>query len=255
MKRTIERVLVVGACVFVGSSAIGCGGDDSSTGGSGASGGAGGSAGNTSSGGSSGKAGAGGTAGTAGAAGSGGASGGRPDSGPSDSGTTDTGGPVTLPCGTKMCASIEAPGVGTLPACCPMGEMNACGLVIQSICFTTTPGTNDPSCLPLTVQTTMGPMTVPGCCTALGVCGGNLGAPVGCNDLSPFTGMSPVACAGDAGMPPPPQDSGADSTTPSDAALDHDADGQPGDAGSSDVSSDRPSSDGQMTDGRSDSAG
>jgi hypothetical protein len=60
----------------------------------------------------------------------------------------------------------------------------------------------------------MFPMPVEGCCTVTGVCGANLGSPLGCNDLSVLTGGAPIPCGPDAG-PPPPIDSGSDATPPS----------------------------------------
>jgi len=58
------------------------------------------------------------------------------------------------------------------------------------------------------------PTPIPGCCTATGTCGADLGAPLGCNDLSAATGVPAVACGPDAGPPPQP-DSGSDATPPS----------------------------------------
>jgi hypothetical protein len=122
--------------------------------------------------------------------------------------------------------------------------MNACGLSYMTICFTLSPGTSDPLCPDVTLPTnTGGTATVTGCCTATGVCGGQIGAPLGCNDLLPFTGQSGAACGGDAGQPPPPQDSGADSGPSPEAGADA-ADTGPrsdvSDSGSSDSSDARP---------------
>ena len=248
MKQSIAWLATLSACLVVGSAATGCG-DDSSTGGAGASGGtggstgsggnagkagaagSGGSAGTAGSGGSAGTAGSGGNAGKAGAAGSGGA-GGSADSG------TDAG-PMTVQCGTMTCPAVTVGGaVGTLAACCAPGEMNACGLILQGICFTTTPGTSNPTCTDVTLPTTTGMMvTVPGCCTVRGVCGGDLGTPLGCNELTPFTGQSGAPCSGDGGQPPPP-DSGVDSGTPPDAGGDASGGGDAGDAGDAGPNSD-----------------
>jgi hypothetical protein len=87
--------------------------------------------------------------------------------------------------------------------------MNACGLLVLTACMTTTPGTPDPLCPD--VVTPLG--SLPGCCSVTGVCGGEVGAPLGCNDLSAITGGSPTPCGPDA-APPPPRDSGTDTTQP-----------------------------------------
>jgi hypothetical protein len=95
----------------------------------------------------------------------------------------------------------------------------------------------------------MFPMPVPGCCTATGVCGADIGAPLGCNDLSLLTGSAPIPCGPDAG-PPPPIDSGSDATPPppdsgsgtdggaSDADGGTDASGDARDGGGADVGAD-----------------
>jgi hypothetical protein len=254
MKQSIACWITLTSCLVVGSAATGCGDDsmaDSVTGGSGGTTGTGGSAGKAGAAGSSGSAGtagsgSAGTAGSGGSAGKAGAAGSGAAGGTADSGADS--GPMTMQCGTKTCPAVDlgAP-IGTLAACCAPGEMNACGLVLQGICFTTTPGTSHPTCTDVTLPTTTGMMvTVPGCCTVRGVCGGDLGTPLGCNELTPFTGQSGAPCSGDGGQPPPP-DSGVDSGTSPDAASDaSDAgdatDGAPNSDASQDGASDvRPS--------------
>jgi hypothetical protein len=126
--------------------------------------------------------------------------------------------------------------------------MNACGLVLQGICFTTTPGTSNPTCADTSLPTTTGmTVTVPGCCTAKGVCGGDLGMPLGCNELTPFTGQSGAPCGGDGGQPPPP-DSGIDSGTSPDAGSDATGDA----SGGSDAGDGGPRSDASQGDAASD---
>jgi hypothetical protein len=139
---------------------------------------------------------------------------------------------MTVQCGTATCAAVDiGPPAGVLAACCAPGEMNACGLVLQGLCFTRTPGTTNPACPDVPLQTTTGmTIVVPGCCTVRSVCGGDLGTPLGCNELTPFTGQPGAPCGGDAGQPPPP-DGGVDSGAPRDAAGDATDGGDAGDGG------------------------
>jgi hypothetical protein len=157
-----------------------------------------------------------------------------------------------------MCSPFDDPDLGRLAACCAPGEMNACGLSLQGICFTMTPGTSNPLCPDVTLPTNTGGMlTLTGCCTATGVCGGEIGTPLGCNSLAPFTGQPGTPCGGDAGQPPPPADGGTDSGPSSEAGSDAaDAadsgprnDVVPSDTGSTDSSDVRPA------DARSDGPG
>jgi hypothetical protein len=249
MKQQIAWYLACSVSLAFGAAASGCGGDDSSTGTSGGSGGSGGSS--TS---STGTAGTGGAAGKGGSAGTGGSSGSSGSGGTAGTGgTTDSGvdaGPVTMRCGTMTCTEIDI-GLGApLPPCCPTGEMNACGVRFGTFCFTTTPGTADPRCPEVAVP--MAPMPAPGCCTVTGVCGADLGAPLGCNDLSGLTGGTPIPCGPDAG-PPPPRDSGSDSTSPPpDSGPGTDSGGSDTGGGTDSGSGDAPASDGGGSDGGAD---
>jgi hypothetical protein len=255
MKQPIAWFLV---CSISFATAVGCGGDDSSTGTTGGSGGT-----STGTGGAGGgSAGKGGTAGSGGTAGTGG--GGTAGTAGTGGGTADSGtdGGVTMKCGTKTCTEIDI-GFGTpLPPCCPPGETNACGVSLMgAICLTTTPGTSDPRCPEVTIP--MAPAPAPGCCTVLGTCGADLGDPLGCNDLSGILGGTPIACGPDAGPPPPPPDAGSDVTPPPpDTGTDTGGtDTSGGDTGGSDTGrgdsggSDTPSSDGTATDASGDRAG
>jgi hypothetical protein len=246
MKQPLAWFLVGSVSLAVGIASVGCGGDDSSTG-SGGSGGSGGTSTGTAGtgGGSAGKGGSAGTGGSSGTGGSGGTAGTAGTGGGNDSGT-DSGG-VTIICGSKICSEVDL-GLGTpSPPCCAMGEMNACGVSVQGvICLTTTPGTSDPRCPDVTI-----PMagTAPGCCTVLGVCGADVGAPLGCNDLSSIGASTPTPCGPDAGPPPIPPEAGSDVTPPP-------PDSGPGmDSGGSDTggndsgNGDAPSSDGGRSDG------
>jgi hypothetical protein len=242
MQQSTTWFVTLAAFLALAGTFSGCGSEDSTPAGGSGSGGTGGSGGGagTAGGGAAGKGGSAGMGGTAGggAAGKGGAT--------MDSGAPDTGG-TTISCGNRMCPSAEVPMIGTLEPCCPGGEMNACGLRgPNGICFTTSPGTPDPACPPITL---MG-ATVPGCCTATAVCGGEVGAPLGCNDLSIFTGTPPMPCGPDAG-PPSGRDGGPDSTTPPpDAGTD--TGGGSDSRGGSDSGGDGPGSDGAGSDASSD---
>jgi hypothetical protein len=244
MKQSMTWFLALSTTLAMGSAAIGCGGDDSTpTGGSGGSGG-------SSSGGSggSGKSGSGGTGGSTG--GSGGSSGTAGKAGaagaPADSGSDGSDGSTAIMCGTVTCNSGALMGIPLLP-CCPAGEMNACGLLFATACLTTTPGTPDPSCPD--VANPLGG-TLPGCCTVTGFCGADIGAPLGCNDLSGATGGVPTPCGSDAA--PPPRDAAADvMQPPSDTGPGSDTGG--GDTGSGDTGSgDAGSGDGSQRDAPAD---
>ena len=239
MKHSITWLLVLSTSIAVASAATGCGDDEPS--GSGGSGGSGGSssggsggsgkAGSGGSGGSSATGGSGGSGGSAGKAGSAGTAGAPADSGP------DT--PPVM-CGNRVCTDGTLMGLPLL-ACCPTGETDACGLLFGPACLTTTPGTPDPNCPD--VANPLGG-TLPGCCTATGFCGAELGAPFGCNDLSGATGGVPTPCGPDA-APPPPRDSGTIDGTPPPADT-----GSGADTGGSDTSNgDTGSSDTGTTDG------
>jgi len=261
MKQSIVWFATLSASLVVGNAVVGCG-TDSSTGGAGATGGSGGMSGSgggagAGKGGSAGSGGAAGSAGSGGSSGAGGSAGsaGSAGAGGAKDGGTDTGGGTTLQCGTAMCSPFDDPDLGTLTACCAPGETNACGLSFMGICFTTTPGTSNPLCPDVTLPTQTGGMvTLPGCCTATGVCGGELGTPLGCNPLTPFTGQPGAPCGGDAGQPPPPADSGADVGPPSDAGGDAADTGPRNDASPSDGGS-TDSSDARDADARTDGPG
>jgi hypothetical protein len=241
MKQSIAWLLALSTSIAVASTATGCGGDDSpGSGGSGGSGGSssGGSGGSGKAGtaGSSATGGSGGSGGSAGKAGSGGTAGAPADSGPDA---------TTVMCGSKICTDSNWMGLPVLP-CCAMGEAtDTCGLLLVTACMTTTPGTPDPSCL--SVVTPLG--TWPGCCSATGVCGADLGAPLGCNDFSGLTGGVPTPCGADA-APPPPRDSGTTDVTPPPSDTGPGADTGSTDTSNGDTSSgDTGSSDTGTTDG------
>jgi hypothetical protein len=235
MKQKTGVLAVLTATLFLGSMAgVGCGGDDSTGGGgSGGSGGAGGatggSAGKAGSGGGAGSGGAtGGTGGTGtgGAAGTGGMdAGGKGGSAGAEAGTD---GPTTVMCGTQTCSQISNTPAGNLPACCPMGEMNACGGILTlagNACVTTTPGTPDSSCPSITAT-----VTLAGCCRPNGMCGVNGSLlRLGCADPSAFGGMSNLPCGGDASRPP---DGASPDTGPGDTGT---GDTGPGDTGPGDT--------------------
>jgi hypothetical protein len=162
-------------------------------------------------------------------------------------------------CGTKICTDSTWMGLPVLP-CCATGEAgDACGLLLATACLTTTPGTPDPLC-PDVANPIGG--TLPGCCSAAGVCGAELGPPLGCNDFSGVTGGTPTPCGPDA-APPPPRDSGTtDVTPPSDTGPGADTgstDTSNGDTGSSDAGTTDgnrgDASDGSVTDASGDRSG
>jgi hypothetical protein len=237
MKQKTGVFAVLTATLFLGSMAgVGCGGDDSTGGaGSGGSGGAG------TTGGSAGKAGSGGSAGSGGATGGTGGTAGTGTGGTAGTGGMDAGGkggsagaeagtdgPASVTCGTQTCNQISNTPAGNLPACCPMGEMNACGGILSqagNACVTTTPGTPDSSCPSITSF-----VVLPGCCRPNGMCGVN-GSLVrlGCADPSPFGGMGNLPCGGDASRPP---DGAAPDATPGDTGT---GDMGPGDTGTGDT--------------------
>jgi hypothetical protein len=246
MKQTTGVFAVLTAALFLGSTAgVGCGGDDDTTGGggkggsggsTGATGGMGGKAGSGGSGGSGGAtggsggstAGSGGTAGSAGAAGKGGSAG-------MDAGGSDA--PTTMTCGTRTCSPVMSM-LGTWAPCCPMGEMDACGGIvnlgtIQNVCVTATFGLADSSCPSVML---LG-QTLLGCCRPNGRCGNSAaGVGLGCADPTPFGGTSGnMLCGGDAGRPPDgsPGDTGPSDTGPSDTGP---SDTGPGDTGAGDTS-------------------
>jgi hypothetical protein len=101
-----------------------------------------------------------------------------------------------MQCGTRVCSPIVGV-LGTLPACCPADEVNACGAQIPMLgttCLTATPGVADQRCPPFQV---MG-ITLPGCCRPSGTCGVSvqlLG--LGCNDSAPLGGPPTQRCGGD----------------------------------------------------------
>jgi hypothetical protein len=161
-------------------------------------------------------------------------------------------------CGNKICTDGTFMNIPLL-ACCPAGETDACGLLFATACLTTTPGTTDPNCPDVTTPAG----TLPGCCTVTGVCGGDIGAPLGCNDLSGITGGTPTPCGPDA-APPPPRDSGTTDTTqpPSDTGPGTDTGGSDtnnGDTGSGDTGGGDgnrgDASDGGVTDASGDRSG
>lgn len=233
MKQSITWLLALSASIAVANAALGCGGDDSSgSGGSGGSGGITGGSGGSGKAGSAGSAtgGSGGSSGSAGKAGTAGTAG-----APADSGAD-----ASLMCGNKICTDSTLMGLPLL-ACCPPGETDACGLLFITACFTTTPGTPDTNCLDA-ANPTGG--TFPGCCTVTGVCGNDIGAPFGCNDLGVLTGGVPTPCGPDA-APPPPRDSGTTDVAPPPSDT-----GPGADTGSTDTSSgDTGSTDTGTTDG------
>ena len=205
MKQTTGVYAVLTAALFLGSMAgVGCGGDDDTTG----SGGSGGSGGSAATGGSGG--GKGGSGGSGGATGGTGGTAGADAGGKGGTAGADAGsdGPVTMTCGTRICAPIITMVGLTLPACCPMGEMNACGGTVAQAggaCITATPGTPDSSCPAITGQA----IPLPGCCRPNGLCGINFSIlGLGCTDPTPLGGNGMQACGGDGGMPP------ADTGTP-----------------------------------------
>jgi hypothetical protein len=205
MNRPIAGFFAFSAFLSLGIVVPACGGDDTSPTGTGGTGGA--TTGTAGSGG--GKAGSGGSGGTTGGTGGTGGTAGK-GGGTVDSGA-DTGGGMTIMCGNKTCGEIELPMIGLAPPCCPPAEMNACGASFMGLfCFTTTPGTPDPSCPAVTFPGA--PAPIPGCCGASGFCGAEIGAPLGCNDLSVVIGGTPTPCGGDAA--PPMRDSGPDMAPP-----------------------------------------
>jgi hypothetical protein len=192
MKRPITWFFACSTFLALGSVAPGCGdGAKTQTTGTGGNGGA--TTGSSGSGGTAGDgtgggAGGSGTGGSSGTAGTGGQAG-TPDSG-ADSGGTG------VNCGTRTCANIEVMGM-MLSACCPQGEMNACGGSFGAgFCLTTTPGTPNPACPDVMLMGFM----LPGCCGVTGFCGAELSTvgPLGCNDFSAATGGTPTPCRGDA---------------------------------------------------------
>jgi hypothetical protein len=248
MNRPIAGFFAFSAFISLGVVAPACGGDDTSPTGGGGTGGSGGATTGTS-GTGGGKAGSGGTGGatggTGGTGGSAGKAGGAPDAGG-----------MTITCGTKMCGPIELPMFGLAPPCCPAGEMNGCGVSLMGfLCVSTTPGTPDPNCPAVTLPIPGAP-PAPGCCSAAGVCGAELGAPLGCGDLSILTGMPATPCGGDAA--PPMRDSGPDMSPPPPDTGTGDTGG--GDTGGNDGTApdstpgDAPSTDGGGSDGGSDSS-
>jgi hypothetical protein len=264
MKSSIAWLFAFSASVSLSSALTGCGDDTSSTGGAGSGGTGGATTGTAGTGGGAGKGGSAGTGGSSGSGGGGtGGTGGAAGTGggKADAGTADTGGPPTVVCGTKTCEGFDLGGMALAP-CCPPGEMNACGLSIGGvICFTSTPGTPDPTCPDVTIP--MAPTPAPGCCTATGVCGADIGAPLGCNDVSILTGGGATPCGGDASTPPrdsgsdapqPPADSGPGGDAgPSDSGS---SDGTGGDSGGSDTGpGDGPPADGGRGDSTRDGSG
>jgi hypothetical protein len=185
---------VGGATGGTGGSTGGTDGGTSGTGGTGDTGGTGGVGGAT--GGVGGTGGAtGGTGGTGGATGGTGGGGKGGTGGAGGKGGTGGAGGGTIQCGRATCSPIVSP-LGTLPACCPVGEMNACGAQVAmagNICLTATPGTANPRCPAVQVVGQM----LPGCCRPNGLCGVNLQiAGLGCNDPTPLGGAPPGPCNG-----------------------------------------------------------
>ena len=245
MKQTTGIFAALTAALFLGSMAgVGCGGDDDTTGGVGGKGGSGGSAGT--SGGMGGKAGSagsagstggsGGTAGTAGGAGQAGTAGGAGKGGSAgmDAGGSDA--PTTVTCGTRTCSPVVS-ALGTWAPCCPMGETDACGgLVnlgtIMNTCITATFGPADSTC----PNATLLGQTILGCCRPSGRCGNSAAAvSLGCADPAPFGGTSGnMACGADASRPPDgsPGDTGPGDTGPGDTGP---GDTGPGDTGPGDT--------------------
>lgn len=199
----LSLVLAVGACGAV----VACGGDSSSDGSggsggtltSGGTGGSGGSAAGT--GGTSG-----GSAGTGGAGTGGGGTGGggTAGGGTGGGGTGGSGGGVE--CGTENCPSYNIQGFVDIPACCPDGIENQCGVDVSQAeqfigitgCMQTdAPGDPDTSCPEFEPFTGF---AFPGCCLPSGMCGNvvdttGFGGPnMGCVDTNSFT---------DAGAPQP----------------------------------------------------
>jgi hypothetical protein len=264
MKQTTGVFAALTAALFLGSMAgLGCGGDDDTTGTGGGKGGSGGTAGTT--GGMGGKAGAGGSGGsggsTGGSAGSTGGSSGTAGSagaaGKGGSAGMDAGGndaPTTVPCGTRMCSPVVST-LGTWAPCCPTGETDACGgLVnigtIMNACITATFGLVDSTCPNVTL---LGQPLL-GCCRPNGMCGNSAaGVGLGCADPTPFGGTSgTMACGGDASRPPDgspgdtgtgdtgPADTGSGDTGPSDTGPSDTGDSGRGDTGTSDAPRDAP---------------
>jgi hypothetical protein len=135
----------------------------------------------------------------------------------------------TIMCGTSTCGPIVTGNVllGSLAACCPMDQANACGgtaAVLMGACLTKTAGTPDPSCPSIVVAG--GVATLPGCCRPNRTCGADLtGAMLGCNDPTFFGAAPGGPCPTDAG---PPGDSGPADTGPGDTGP---GDTGPGDTG------------------------
>jgi hypothetical protein len=258
MKQT-TGVFAMLTTLFLGSMAgVGCGGDDDTTGGAGGKGGSGGSAGAT--GGTSGKAGSGGSGGSTG--GSGGSTGGSSGTAGSDGGAgkggsagMDAGGsdaPTTVTCGTRTCSPVVSMMFGTWAPCCPAGEMDACGGIvnlgtIMNACITATFGLVDSTCPNVTL---LGQPLL-GCCRPNGMCGNSAaGVGLGCADPTPFGGTSgSMACGGDASRPPDgspgdtgPGDTGSGDTGSGDTGPGDTGDTGPGDTGRGDTgTSDAPS--------------
>jgi len=244
MKQTTGVFAVLTGALFLGSMAgVGCG-DDDTTGG----GGKGGSGGSGTTGGTAGKAGSSGSSGsggsTGGAGGSTGGSGGTAGSndggaGKGGSAGMDAGGsdaPTTVTCDTRTCSPVMSM-VGTWAPCCPMGEMNACGGIvnigtIMNACITATFGLADSTC----PSAMLLGQTLLGCCRPNGMCGISASAvSLGCADPTPFGGTSGnMACGGDASRPPDgsPGDTGPGDTGPGDTGP---GDTGPGDTGPGDT--------------------
>ncbi len=128
------------------------------------------------------------------------------------SGAAGAGGNGNRVCGTETCAGTGLLGVVALPACCPAGTTNSCG--IDSTPVTTfdprwplacieldQPGRMEVSCPMETLTVGVNTLPLPGCCRPAGVCGwffdlSSLGGPtIGCADSTPFLdGGVPPSC-------------------------------------------------------------
>ncbi|MGE0325589.1 MAG: hypothetical protein AB7S68_24905 [Polyangiaceae bacterium] len=194
-------VLAAGACGLV----VACGGDSSSEGSNGGAGGTLTTGGTGGTGGSTGGTGGtgGSTGGTGGTAGSGAAGAGGAGAAGAGGGGGSGGG---VECGTENCPSYNIQGFVDIPACCPDGIDNQCGVDVSQAeqfigitgCMqTNAPGDLDNSCDPF--EPFQG-FSFPGCCLPSGTCGNlvdtsGFGGPnMGCVDTNSFT---------DAGAPKP----------------------------------------------------
>lgn len=154
-------------------------------------------------------------------AGNGGVAGSGTDGGNHDAGASggtagkDAGDAGDLACGTARCAPVSAGGV-VLPACCPVGTTDRCGLDVSSVasdwglgdgCIETQqPGVDDATCPEVASPVDGGPTTFVGCCRD-GTCGARVnlesvatGLDFGCVDTSKLLDASPPqGCGLDAG--------------------------------------------------------